>query len=486
MRNLCLYFQVHQPFRFRRYRFFDIGNEHYYYDDYTNESILRKVADKCYLPANALMLSLIKKYPGKFKIAFSISGVAIDQFELYAPAVLDSFRQLADTGCVEFLAETNAHSLVSLKDGNEFREQVQLHVEKIKKYFGQTPKVFRNTELIYSDDIGAQVADMGYEAMLTEGAKHILGWKSPNYLYCNAINPKLKVLLKNFKLSDDIAFRFSNQGWSEYPLTAEKFVSWLNRIDKKEEIVNLFMDYETFGEHQWEGTGIFRFLEALPGVVLKSSDYSFVTPSEVAAILQPVAAVQVAYPISWADEERDLTAWLGNELQQEAFNKLYEQTGRLKEVKDPVLIKDWNYLQVSDHFYYMCTKFFSDDAVHSYFNPYQSPYDAFINYMNILSDFVIRLNALVPQTSSDMEKAHMARTIEEKEKQLAKYKAEIDRLSELINTSPGKFEEESDRAMNNTSGVQKEKSKRGRKPGSKAITTITKKRTSTVKKTGKK
>ena len=361
-----------------------------------------------------------------------------------------------------------------------------MHVEKIKKYFGQTPKVFRNTELIYSDDIGAQVADMGYEAMLTEGAKHILGWKSPNYLYCNAINPKLKVLLKNFKLSDDIALRFSNQGWSEYPLTAEKFVSWLNRIDKKEEIVNLFMDYETFGEHQWEGTGIFRFLEALPGVVLKSSDYSFVTPSEVAAILQPVAAVQVAYPISWADEERDLTAWLGNELQQEAFNKLYEQTGRLKEVKDPVLIKDWNYLQVSDHFYYLCTKFFSDYAVHSYFNPYQSPYDAFINYMNILSDFVIRLNALVPQTSSDMEKAHMARTIEEKEKQLAKYKAEIDRLSELINTSPGKFEEESDRAMNNTSGVQKEKSKRGRKPGSKAITTITKKRTSTVKKTGKK
>jgi len=482
MRNLCLYFQVHQPFRFRRYRFFDIGNEHYYYDDYTNESILRKVADKCYLPANALMLNLIKRYPGKFRLAFSISGVAIDQFELYAPEVLESFRQLADTGSVEFLAETNAHSLVSLKDRNEFKEQVQLHVDKIKKYFRQSPKVFRNTELIYSDEIGAQVAEMGYEAMLTEGAKHILGWKSPNYLYCNAINPKLKILLKNFKLSDDIAFRFSDQGWSEYPLTVEKFVAWLNQIDKKEEIVNLFMDYETFGEHQWEGTGIFRFLEALPGEVLKHSDFVFVTPSEVAANLQPVAAVQVAYPISWADEERDLTAWLGNELQQEAFNKLYEQAWKLEQVKDPVLLKDWNYLQVSDHFYYMCTKFFSDGAVHSYFNPYQSPYDAFINYMNILSDFVIRLNALVPQTGIDKEKANLAHILEEKEKQIEKYKAEIERLSELINTSPGKFEEESDRIMNNGGAKKVRTRKAGASSGSGKKKAIEKKGEATGKK----
>ena len=471
MRTICLYFQVHQPFRFRRYRFFDIGNEHYYYDDYTNESILRKVADKCYLPSNALMLDLIKRYPGKFKLAFSISGIAIDQFELYAPEVLDSFRQLAATGSVEFLAETNAHSLVSLRDKDEFREQVSLQVSKIKKYFNQVPKVFRNTELIYSDDIGAQVAEMGYEAMLTEGAKHILGWKSPNYLYCNALNPKLKILLKNFKLSDDIAFRFSNQGWSEYPLTAEKYVSWLNQIDKKEEIVNLFMDYETFGEHQWEGTGIFRFLESLPGVVFKQSDYVFVTPSEVAANLQPVSTVQVPYPISWADEERDLTAWLGNEMQQEAFSKLYEQTGKLKKVKDPVLLKDWNYLQVSDHFYYMCTKFFSDGAVHSYFNPYQSPYDAFINYMNILSDFVIRLNALVPQTTTDKEKANLSHIIEEKDRQLEKYKAEIERMSELLNSSPGKSEEETDRIMTIAgSAVEKKKSTRSFDSPAKAAT----------------
>jgi alpha-amylase len=482
MRNICLYFQVHQPFRFRRYRFFDIGNEHYYYDDYTNESILRKVADKCYLPANALMLDLIKRYPGKFKLAFSISGIAIDQFELYAPEVLDSFRQLAATGCVEFLAETNAHSLVSLKDKDEFREQVGLQVAKIKKYFNQVPKVFRNTELIYSDDIGAQVADMGYEAMLTEGAKHILGWKSPNYLYCNALNPKLKILLKNFKLSDDIAFRFSNQGWSEYPLTAEKYVSWLNQIDKKEEIVNLFMDYETFGEHQWEGTGIFRFLESLPGVVFKQSDYVFVTPSEAAANLQTVSAVQVPYPISWADEERDLTAWLGNEMQQEAYNKLYEQTGKVKKVKDPVLLKDWNYLQVSDHFYYMCTKFFSDGVVHSYFNPYQSPYDAFINYMNILSDFVIRLNALVPQSTRDKEKANLSHIIEEKDKQLEKYKAEIERLSELLNSSPRKSEEETDRIMTNA-GTTVEKKKNIRSSATEGKAAQGKKNTGKPKKT---
>jgi alpha-amylase len=230
------------------------------------------------------------------------------------------------------------------------------------------------------------VADMGFEAMLTEGAKHILGWKSPNYLYCNAINPKLKILLKNYTLSDDIAFRFSNKGWSEYPLTTEKYVSWLNKVDKKEETVNLFMDYETFGEHQWVETGIFEFLKNLPDAVFKMSKYSFSTPSEVARNLQPVSAINVNYPISWADEERDLTAWLGNEMQQEAFNKLYELSGKISRVNDPKLEKDWNYLQISDHFYYMCTKFFSDGAVHSYFNPYQSPYDAFINYMNILQD----------------------------------------------------------------------------------------------------
>lgn len=429
MRTICLYFQVHQPFRFRRYRFFDIGNEHYYYDDYTNESILRKVADKCYLPANKILLELIRKHEGKFKVAFSISGVALDQFELYAPEVLGSFKKLADTGSVEFLAETNAHSLAALKDKPEFEKQVREHIRKINKYFGQTPTVFRNTELVYSDEIGVMVADMGFEAMLTEGAKHVLGWKSPNYLYCNAINPKLKILLKNFVLSDDIAFRFSNKAWQEYPLTTEKFVGWLNKIDRKEETVNLFMDYETFGEHQWAETGIFEFLKAFPDTVFKNSKFSFSIPSEIARTLQPVSAIQVPYPISWADEERDVTAWLGNEMQQDAFNKLYDLSEKVKKANDPLLEKDWNYLQVSDHFYYMCTKFFSDGAVHSYFNPYQSPYDAFINYMNIMSDFAIRVNTAVPETDIEQEIANLTSIIKEKDKLIEKYSAELERLS---------------------------------------------------------
>ena len=432
MRTICLYFQVHQPFRFRRYRFFDIGNEHYYYDDYSNESILRKVADKCYLPANKILLDLIRKFEGKFKIAMSISGIAIDQMELYTPEVLKSFLKLAKTGCVEFLAETNAHSLVALKDEDEFRSQVAEHVGKIEKHFGQIPTVFRNTELIYSDEIGAMVSRMGYKAMLTEGAKHILGWKSPNYLYCNAINPKLKLLLKNFKLSDDIAFRFSNKGWEEYPLTAEKYVSWLNLTGKDEETVNLFMDYETFGEHQWEETGIFEFLKALPETVFANSDFTFSTPSEVASNLQVISAVQVPHPISWADEERDLTAWLGNELQEEAFNRLYDLGDKLKKVEDPVLKKDWDYLQVSDHFYYMCTKFFSDGAVHSYFNPYDTPYDAFINYMNVLSDFTLRVNAAVPQTGVEQEISNLTGIIEEKENIISRYEEEIYELNKQL------------------------------------------------------
>jgi len=428
MKKICLYFQVHQPFRYKRYRFFDIGNDHYYYDDYMNESIMRKVAERCYLPTNKILSDLIKKYGNKFKVTFSLSGIVLDQFELYAPEVLESFKKLADTGCVEFLAETYSHSLVALKDKEEFRKQVKEQTDRIKQYFNQEPKVFRNTELIYSDEIGAQVYEMGFMAMLTEGAKHVLGWKSPNYLYYNAINPRLKVLLKNFKLSDDIAFRFSNKGWSEYPLTAEKYVRWLNDLDKKEEIVNLFMDYETFGEHQWKDTGIFDFLSALPRALFRNTNFSFCTPSELADNLQAVAAVNVPYPISWADEERDLTAWLGNELQVDAFDKLYSLTDKVNKCDDPKILKDWNYLQASDHFYYMSTKFFSDGEVHAYFNPYESPYDAYINYMNILSDFILRLNAAVPETGKDQELSNLSGIIAEKNEQIEKYEAEIKKL----------------------------------------------------------
>ena len=431
MRAICFYFQVHQPFRYRRYRFFDIGNDHYYYDDYANETIMRKVADRSYLPANKLMLELISKYKNKFKVAYSISGTALEQFELYAPEVLESFRKLAETGQVEFLAETYSHSLVALKNKELFHKQVQRHSDLIEKYFGQRPKMFRNTELVYSDEIGSAVAEMGFRGMLTEGAKHILGWKSPNFLYCNTINPRLKVLMRNYKLSDDIAFRFSSQGWSEYPLTAEKFVGWINSY-KNDEIVNLFLDYETFGEHQPKETGIFRFMEELPGAVFKHPDLQFATPSEIVTNFQPVSSVSVPNTISWADEERDLTAWLGNEMQQEAFDNLYSLQERMAKVDDEALNKDWNYLQVSDHFYYMSTKFFSDGEVHTYFNPYESPYEAFINYMNVLSDFKLRLNTFVPESELEVQLAALIEVMNEKDEKIKKYEAEIARLQPKI------------------------------------------------------
>jgi alpha-amylase len=350
---VCLYFQVHQPFRLRRYRFFEMGHEHYYYDDFMNESIIRKITSNCYLPANKLILDLINKHKGKFRVTFSLTGIVIDQFRLYAPEMLASFRELAETGCVEFLDETNSHSLASLINREKFERQVIIHREKIKEYLGYEPTSIRNTELIYSDEIGSWMADMGYKAAVTEGAKHIMGWKSPNYLYCNAINPRLKVLLRNYTLSDDIAFRFSNRSWSSYPLTAEKYASWLKGLGASSEIINIFMDYETIGEHQKEETGIFDFLKHLPDAVIKKTPFSFMTVSEVADQFQPVALLHVPSPISWADEERDLTAWMGNELQTAAVTKLYSLADRVGQCSDEQLNRDWTYLQSSDHFYYM-------------------------------------------------------------------------------------------------------------------------------------
>ncbi|EOZ92319.1 Alpha-amylase [Indibacter alkaliphilus LW1] len=393
MRTICFYFQVHQPFRIKPYRFFDMGEDHYYWDDYLNKSVIRKVAQKCYLPMNELLLELIQKHQGKFKVAFSISGVCLDQFEAYAPDVLESFQRLVATGQVELLNETDAHALCSLRSKSEFKRMVETHRAKIKRLFnGYEPKVFRNTELVYSDKIGEMVAEMGYMGMLTEGAKHILGWKSPNFVYQNSINPDFKILLKNFQLSDDIAFRFSDKSWSEHPLTIEKFTAWVNNVPKEHQVVNLFMDYETFGEHQWAETGIFEFMRVLPTAILNHTDFTFSTPSEVLGQANPIAKIQVPIPISWADEERDLTAWLGNDLQNEAFTKLYDLESRVNKIDDPEIQRDWNYLQTSDHFYYMSTKFFSDGAVHAYFSPYETPYDAFINYMNVLSDFIIRVS----------------------------------------------------------------------------------------------
>ena len=459
MRTICLYFQIHQPFRLKRYRFFNIGNDHYYYDDYLNESIVSTVAERSYLQANKVIGQIIKEYGTQFKVAFSISGIALDQFELYSPEVIQSFRKLAATGCVEFLAETYSHSLVALKNKEEFVRQVDKHAQKIKALFNQQPRVFRNTELIYSDKIGSEVADMGYIAILTEGAKHILGWKSPNYLYCNVTNPRLKVLLRNFRLSDDISFRFSNKSWSEFPLTAEKFTHWLNKFDKKEETVNVFIDYETFGEHQWMESGIFEFLKALPVAVYRDTNFTFRTPGEIADQLLPISTISVPHPISWADEERDITAWLGNELQTDAFNKLYSLTDKVTMCTDPKINKDWCYLQASDHFYYMSTKFFSSGGYQVYYNPYDSPYDAYINYMNVLSDFTIRLNTLVPEYTGSEEIADMARVVTEKEELIKKYEAELKKLKSAKNkiASVKKSSASSSTKTRKVTSVKKEK-----------------------------
>jgi len=391
MKNICLYFQVHQPFRLKRYRFFDVGKDHYYYDDYLNKHILKKVANRCYLPTNELLYSLLTEFNGQFKVAFSLTGIFLDQLELYAPEVIKSFKKLADTGNVEFLSETYSHSLASMGSPEEFVIQVTQHREKIESLFGITPRVFRNTELVYSDSIGEQVSKMGYKAMLAEGAKHVLGWKSPNFLYYNVIDPRLKVLLRNYKLSDDIAFRFSNHSWSEWPLKSETYHQWLKGNPQNEDFINLFMDYETFGEHQPVESGIHHFLEHLVRLIIQDPDMGFALPGEIADTHQSVGPLSVPYPSSWADEERDLSAWLGNEMQKEAFRKLYSLRNLVIQANDPDLSRDWAYLQASDHLYYMSTKFFADQSVHNYFNPYNSPYDAFINYMNILSDFIIRL-----------------------------------------------------------------------------------------------
>ncbi|MDD3108599.1 MAG: glycoside hydrolase family 57 protein, partial [Alistipes sp.] len=359
---------------------------------YTNRTIMQKVARNCYLPMNQLLLELIQQYEGQFKVSFSISGLAIEQFRSYAPEVLDSFQMLAKTGCVEFLAETYAHSLASLSDEEEFARQVHRHSDLIYREFGVRPTTFRNTELIYSDHIGEMVAHMGFKTMLAEGAKHILGWKSPNFVYANALDQHLRLLLRNFKLSDDIAFRFSDHSWPEWPLTAEKYISWVNDASQPGEILNLFMDYETFGEHQKAESGIFEFMKALPGKALESRMIRFATPNEIAQKFQPIAILHVPYPTSWADEERDITAWLGNELQNEAFTKCNQLKTKIQAIHHPDFDHAWNFLQCSDHFYYMATKWFSDGDVHSYFNPYGSPYEAFVNYMNVLSDFEIEVN----------------------------------------------------------------------------------------------
>lgn len=393
MSAICFYFQVHQPYRLRHYTFFDIGANSWYEDENANCGIMLKVARKCYLPMNDLLLKLIRRHEGLFKVSFSISGTALDQFETYAPEVIQSYRELVSTGCVELLSETYNHSLSFLYSPDEFKEQVRLHDDRIEELFGVRPTSFRNTELIYNNALARTIEEMGYKAILAEGADHVLGWRSPNFVYRPASCERLCLLLKNYRLSDDIAFRFSNHEWPEFPLTADKFAQWAQASGAAGDIINLFMDYETFGEHQWESTGIFQFMEALPQVLLSLPDFSFVTPTEAAERFHPVAKLDVHNFMSWADAERDLTAWLGNDMQQDAITAVYRLEEQVRASGSADLLRTWRRLQTSDHFYYMCTKWFADGDVHSYFNPYGTPYDAYINYMNVLADFGLTLES---------------------------------------------------------------------------------------------
>ena len=391
-KSICIYFQIHHPERLRKYQFFDIGKKHNYFDNYANRSELEDLAENCYLPANALLLDLIKQYEGKFKVAFSISGSAIDQLEMHTPEVIRSFQELAQTGQVEFLAETYSHSLASLsEDTDEFELQVKRHSAAIKELFGKKPVTFRNTSLIYSDKIGKRVADLGFKTMLTDGAKHVLGWKSPNFVYKNALDENLNLLLKNSKLSDDIAIRFSDKNWSEYPLTSEKYVDWVSHSLQDTEVLNLFMNYEVIGHYNRAESGIFDFLRYFIQQIAENPNYQFLLPKEVTKKHTAKDILPVPYPISWTDEERDITSWLGNELQKEAFTELFKIQPLVKKKKNAELNEDYSRLQASEHFYFMRTKLFSGADYHKYILPYESPYEAFINYMNVLSDFIERV-----------------------------------------------------------------------------------------------
>jgi alpha-amylase len=389
MASVCLYFQIHQPFRLRRYSVFD--TDRHYFDPMMNGEIVRKIATKCYQPANELMLNAIRKYGDRFRVTYSISGTALEQLELYAPEVIESFQKLGATGCVEFLAETYYHSLAFLYTREEFRVQVEMHRAMIRKLFGQEPKVFRNTELIYNNDLAHYVSHLGYNGILTEGADQVLGNRSSSVLYRPPHAPKVKLLLRNYRLSDDISFRFSDKNSDRWPVTAEKFAGYVNEIKGGGQLCNLFMDYETFGEHQSAETGIFDFLEKLPAEILKSKENHFLTPGQVIDRYESSEELDIPHMISWADSERDLSAWLGNAMQSNALHELYKLEGPLKEKGDEDLLTDWRKISTSDHFYYMCTKHWADGDVHKYFSPYESPYDSYINFMNVLDNVRARL-----------------------------------------------------------------------------------------------
>ena len=448
MKTICLYFEIHQIIHLKRYRFFDIGTDHYYYDDYENERSISYIAEHSYMPALDTLLQMIKENGKYFKVAFSLSGVGMEQLEVDAPQVRDKLQKLNDTGCVEFLAEPYSHGLSSLANPESFAADVKKQAEKIKEYFGKKPTVFRNSSLIYSDDIGLQVAQMGFKGMLTEGAKHVLGWKSPHYVYNCALAPNLKLLLRDIKLSDDISLRFNNHDWNEFPLFADKYVDEIAAFPEEEEVINIFMELSALGIAQPLSSNILDFLHAIPACA-KAKGITFSTPSEVCKNHKSVAALDVPDTLSWVDEERDVSCWLGNPMQREAFDKLYSIADRVRIANDPRINIDWDYLQASNNFRFMTTK---PSNVGLDRGIYSSPFDAFTNYMNILSDFMNRVNDLYPDDIDNDELNSLLTTIKNQGDDLEMKEKEIERLQTKIS----KMQEAEDRLR---ARLEKEKGK---------------------------
>lgn len=464
MKTICLYFEIHQIIHLKRYRCFDIGRDHYYYDDYENERSITDIAERSYIPSLTTLIEMAKSHNGAFKVALSLSGVGLEQLEIYAPRVVELLQELNDTGCCEFLCEPYSHGLSSLANEECFREDVDRMRLKIKQMFGKEPKVFRNSSLIYSNEIGAMVADMGFKGMLTEGAKHVLGWKSPHYLYHCAYNNKLKLLLRDFKLSDDISLRFNNSEWSEYPLFADKYIGWIADMPEEEQVINIFMELSALGISQPLSSNILEFLKALP-VCAKEKGITFSTPSEVITKLKSVDQVDVPYPMSWVDEERDISCWLGNVMQREAFDKLYSVAERVHLCTDRRIKQDWSYMQASNNFRFMTTK---NTGIWLNRGIYDSPFDAFTNYMNILGDFISRVNSLYPVEMDNEELNALLTTIKNQGEELEVLQKEIDKLqAKLAKAAPAAVKKEP--AAKKTATVKKEAAKKAAKaPAKKA------------------
>lgn len=428
MKTICLYFEIHQNIQLKRYRFFDIGTDHYYYDDYEDERLITDVANRSYMPALEALGEMLKEHPGFFKVAFSLSGVGMEQLEIHAPQVLEKLQELNQTGCVEFLAEPYSHGLASLANEESFAKEVKRQCQKMKEYFGKEPKVLRNSSLIYSDDIGAQAAQMGFKGMLTEGARHVLGWKSPHYVYNCALAPNLKLLLRDVNLSDDISLRFSNVDWEGYPLFADNYVDRIANFPGEEHVVNIFMELSALGVAQPLSSNILDFIKALPECA-KQRGLTFSTPSEICDTMPSVGALDVPDTLSWTDEERDVSSWLGNPMQREAFNKLYSVADRVRIADDPRINQDWDYLQASNNFRQMTTK---PSQVGIDRGIYASPFDAFTNYMNILGDFIARVNSLYPESVDNDELASLLTTIKNQDEEIEMKNKEITRLQTKI------------------------------------------------------